>query len=102
MTQRDVTWALVDVISYDHLWPPRDNEDAVFGFTHSREVNGICADTLPPHVVTPVTKPELERALADYIGRRGIGAEDEAAIRRWMANLPDNIAIIEREPFPFG
>ena len=102
MTQRDVTWAMVDVISYDYQWPPRDSEDAVIGFTHSREVNGICADMMPPHTVAPVTKAELERALVDYVTRRGIGAEDEAAIRRWMANLPDNIAIIEREPFPFG
>jgi hypothetical protein len=101
MTQRDITHVLVDVISYDYLWPTRDNEDAVFGFTHSLEVNEICADMLPPHVVTPVTKTELERALADYIGRRGIGAEDEATIRGWMANMPDNIAIIEREPNPF-
>ena len=102
MTQRDVTWALVDVISYDYQWPQRDGENAVFGFTHSREVNEICADMMPPHTVTPVTKAELERALVDYIGRRGIGAEDETIIRRWMANMPDNIAIIEREPSPFG
>ena len=74
----------------------------MFGFTHSREVNEICADMLPPHVITPTTKVELEGALADYIGRRGIGAEDESTIRRWLANLPDNIAIMEREPFPFG
>ena len=102
MTQRDITWALVDIISYDYLWPTRDNEDVVFGFTHSREVNEICADMMPPHTVTPVTKAELERALVNYIGRQGIGAEDAATIRRWMANMPDNIAIIEREPSPFG
>jgi hypothetical protein len=102
MTQRDITWALVDVISYEYLWPPRDSQDAVFGFTHSREVNEICAGMLPPHVVTPVTKTELESALADYIGRRDIGAEDEATIRRWIANMSDNIAIIERDPNPFG
>ncbi|MDE2788189.1 MAG: hypothetical protein OXL37_16235 [Chloroflexota bacterium] len=102
MTQRDVTWALVDVISYDYLWPPHDSEDAVFGFTHSREVNEICADMMPPHTVTPVTKAELERALVDYVTRRGIRTEDEAIIRRWMADMPDNIAIIEREPSPFG
>lgn len=102
MTQRDVTSALVDIISYDYLWPPRDSEDAVFGFTHSREINEICADMIPPHAVTPVTKAELERALVDYIERRGVEAEDEATIRRWMANMPENIAIIEREPSPFG
>ena len=101
MTQRDVTWALVDVIRYDFRRPPRESENTVYGFTHSREVNEICADMLPPHVVTPVTKTDLEKALADYIGRRSIGAEDEAAIRRWMATLPDNIAIREREPYPF-
>lgn len=98
MTQRDVTWALVDVISYDYQWPPRDSESAVFGFTHSREVNEVCAEMLPPHSVTPVTKAELERALIDYVGRRAIGIEDETTIRRWLANLPDNIAIMEREP----
>ena len=94
--------ALVDVISYDYHWPQRDSENVVFGFTHSREVNEICADMMPPHTVTPVTKAELERALVDYIGGRGIRAEDEATLRKWMANMPDNIAIIEREPFPFG
>ena len=41
MTQRDVTWALVDVISYDCQWPPPDSENEVFGFTYSREVNEI-------------------------------------------------------------
>ena len=97
MTQRDVTWALVDVISYDYQWPPRDSEDAVFGFTHSHEVNEICADMLPPHTVTPVSKTDLERALVGYVERRGLDAEDETTIRRWLANLPDNIAIIERE-----
>ena len=98
MTQRDVTWALVDVISYDYQWPPRDSENAVFGFTHSREVNEIGADMMPPHTVTPVTKTDLERALIEYVERRGLGAGDEVTIRRWLANLPDNIAIIERQP----
>lgn len=97
MTQRDVTWTLVDVISYDYQWPSRDGENAVFGFTHSREVNEICADISPPHTVTPVSKTDLERALVGYVERRGLEAEDEAIIRRWLANLPDNIAIIERE-----
>ena len=98
MTQRDVTWALVDVISYDYHWPARDSESAVFGFTHSREINEICAEAMPPHTVTPVTKMDLERAHIDYVGRRGIGGAGETTIRRWLANLPDNIAIIEREP----
>ena len=97
MTQRDVTWALVDVISYDYQWPPRDSEDAVFGFTHSREVNEICADMLPPHTVTPVSKTDLERALVGYVERRGLDAEDETTIRTWLANLPDNIAFIEHK-----
>ena len=98
MTQRDVTWALVDVISYDYQWPPPDSENAVFGFTHSREVNEICADMMPPHTVTPVTKTDLERALIDYVERRSLGDGDFVSIRRWLANLPDNIAIIERQP----
>ena len=102
MTQRDVTWALVDVVQYEYLNPPRDSENVVYGFTHSREVNEICADMLPPHALTPVSKAELEIALIDYVARRGIAGEDEATIRRWMSNLPDNIAIIEREPFLSG
>lgn len=102
MTQRDVTWALVDVISYDYQWPARDDENAVFGFTHSREVNEICTEMMPPHTVTPVTKTDLERALVVYVQRRGIGTEYETTIRRWLANLPDNIAVIERDPSPFG
>ena len=95
MTQRDVTKVSVHVISYDYLWPPRDSENAVFGFTHSPEVNEICADVLPPYMLTPVTKTTLESALVDYIGRQDIDAEDEATIRSWIANLPDHIAIIE-------
>ena len=98
MTQRDITRALVDIIKYDYFWPSVDSEDAVYGFTQSMEVNAICADMLPPHVVTPVEKDVLEDALADYLQRRGVGAEDEARIRAWLDGLPDEIAIIEREP----
>ncbi len=98
MTQRDITRVLVDIIKYDYFWPPVDSEDAVYGFTHSMEVNAICADMLPPHVVTPVEKVVLEDALADYLQRRGVGAEDAARIRAWLDGLPDEIAIVEREP----
>ncbi len=97
MTQRDITHVLVDIIEYDYFWPVEDYEDAVFGFTHSLEVNEICAGMLPPYVVTPVQKDELEAALADYIARRGISAEDVEKIRDWMAPMPDEIGIIERE-----
>ena len=98
MTQRDITRVLVDIIRYDYFWPVSDSEDAVYGFTHSLEVNSICADMLPPHVVTPVEKDVLEDALAEYIGRKGIDADDEARIRAWLSRMPDDIDIIEREP----
>ena len=97
MTQRDITHVLVDIIEYDYLWPVEDCEDAVFGFTHSLEVNEICAGMLPPYVVTPVQKDELEAALSNYIARRGISEEDGSKIRAWMAPMPDEIGIIERE-----
>jgi hypothetical protein len=102
MTQRDITRVLVDIIRYDYFWPAPSNEDAVYGFTHSLEVNAICADMLPPHVVTPVEKDALEDALAEYVSRKGISAEDEEEIRTWLAQMPDQVAIIEREPYPFG
>ena len=98
MTQRDITRVLVDIIKYDYFWPSIDSENAVYGFTHSMEVNAICADMLPPHVVTPVERDVLEDVLADYLQRRGVGAEDEARIRTWLDGLPDEVAIIEREP----
>ena len=98
MTQRDITRVLVDIIKYDYFLPSIDSENAVYGFTHSMEVNAICSDMLPPHVVTPVEKVVLEDALADYLQRHGVGAEDEARIRTWLDGLPDEIAIIEREP----
>ena len=98
MTMRENRLSLVDIISYEFSWPAAESQDAVYGFTHSHEILNICADTLPPHVVTPVAKDVLEDALADYLERREIRAEDEAKIRAWLALLPDNIAIIERDP----
>ena len=98
MTERDITYVLVDIIKYDYLRPPIDDEDAVYGFTHSREINAICADMLPPHTVTPIEKAVIEDALDDYLQRRGVSTADEARIRAWLAGLPDEIAIIEREP----
>ena len=53
---------------------------------------------IPPHTVTLVPKTDLERALVGYVERRGLATGDEVTIRRWLANLPDNIAIMEREP----
>ena len=102
MTPRDVNWVLVDVIKYEYLRPSESDQDAVYGFTHSLEVNSICADTLPPLVVTPATKTELILAWRDYVDRKQINAEDSATIKAWLDGLPDEIAIIEREPFPFG
>lgn len=98
MTQREITWALVDIINYDYFWPTGDSTDPVYGFTHSIEVNEICAGMLPPYVVTPVQKHEMEAALAAYVARRGISAADVAKIRAWMAPMPDEIGIIERKP----
>ncbi len=102
MTPRDVNWVLVDVIRYEYLWPPESDEDAVYGFTHSLDVNSICADMLPPHVVTPVTKTELELAWRDYVARKHVSGEDASKIKAWLDKMPDEIAIIEREPYPFG
>ena len=102
MTMREIDHALVDVIHYDYLWPPTGSEDAVHGFTHSREVNEICADMLPPHVVTPVEKAVLEDALDDYVKRRNIGEADQLKILAWLAQMPDEIAIMERTPNPSG
>lgn len=35
--------------------------------------------------------------MADYIQRRGVSPADEAIIRAWIAELPDDIGIVERE-----
>ena len=98
MVNREIDWALVDVIKLDYFWPPEVDRDVIYDFTHSLEVNAICADMLPPHVVTPVEKTELENALTDYVARRQVGAVDEAKIRAWLHRMPDHVAIIEREP----
>ena len=97
MTTREIGNVLMDIIRYEYFWPDAESRDAVYGFTHSREVNCICRDMLPPHTVTPVEKAVLEDALADYRERRGISAEDEARIRAWLAQMPDEVAVIERE-----
>ena len=97
MAQRDIAHVLVDIIKYDYFWPDAESTGAVLEFTHSREVNGLCRDMLPPHAVTPVDKPSLEEALDRYLGRRGTSADDEAKIRAWLAQMPNEIAIIERE-----
>ena len=98
MTTRDIKSALVDIIQYNYFWPDAESNDAVYGFTHSREVNCICRDMLPPHTVTPVEKAVLEDALADYLQRTGVSAADAARIRAWLDGMPDEVAIIEREP----
>ena len=98
MTQRDIAHVLVDIIKYDYFWPDAESSSAVLEFTHSREVNGLCRDMLPPHTVTPVNKPALEEALGRYLRRRGASADDEAKIRAWLAQMPNDIAIIERGP----
>ena len=98
MTQREITHSLVEVMQYEYFHPESGSQDAVYGFTHSQEVNAICADVPPPHTVTPVDREELEQALVQYLRRRGINAEDAARIRSWLANMPDEVAIIEREP----
>ena len=98
MTHRENRQSLVDIINYDYFWPNAGSEDAVYGFTRSNEVLDICADMLPPYVVTPVEKSVLEDALSEYIERRDISAADVSRIRAWLDRMPDEIAIIEREP----
>ena len=98
MTQRDIAHVLVDIIKYDYFCPDAESSNAILEFTHSREVNGLCRDMLPPHTVTPIDKFALEEALERYLGRLGTSPEDEAKIRAWLAQMPDDIAIIEREP----
>ena len=98
MTHRENRQSLVDIINYDYFRPDAGTEDAVYGFTHSNEVLDICAGMIPPQVVTPVEKSVLEDALSEYIERRDISAADAAWIQTWLDRMPDEIAIIEREP----
>lgn len=97
ITEREVKNAIVDVVKYNHIQVEREAMDAVYGFTHSREVNAICAEMIPPHTLIPMDKDALEQAMADYIQRRGVSPADEAIIRAWIAKLPDDIGIVERE-----
>ena len=97
MTQREITHSLVEIIRYDYFHPESGSRDAVYAFTHSLEVNEVCADMLPPHTVTPVDRAELEQAFARYVQRRRISQEDAARIRSWLARMPSEVAIIERE-----
>lgn len=97
MTEREVKDAVVDVVKYNHIPVERESMDAVYGFTHSREVNAICAEMIPPHTLIPVDKDALEQAMADYIQRRRISPMDAVSIRAWVAKLPDDIGIVERE-----
>ena len=97
MTEREVKDAIVDVVQYNHIHVEREAMDAVYGFTHSREVNAICVEMIPPHTLILVDKDALEQAMADYIQRRRISPTDAAIIRAWIAKLPDDIGIVERE-----
>ena len=98
MPNREITHSLVDVMPYAVHAPDQAGEDAVYDFTHSHEVNEICSEMLPPHVLTPVDKSELEDALSAYIQRRGVDDADAARIREWLGALPDELAILERAP----
>ncbi len=98
MPNREITHSLVDVMPYAVHAPDQSGEDAIYGFTHSHEVNEICSAMLPPHVLTPVAKSELEDALSAYILRRGVDDADAARIRAWLGALPDELAILERAP----
>ena len=98
MPEREIAHALVDVMPYAVHAPDQAGEDAVYDFTHSHEVNDICSAMLPPHVLTPVAKSELEDALSAYIRRRGVDVADAARIRAWLGALPDELAILERAP----
>ena len=98
MPNREITHSLVDVMPYAIHAPDQSGEDAVYDFTHSHEVNEICSAMLPPHVLTPVNKSELEDALSAYIRRRGVDDVDAGRIRAWLGALPDELAILERAP----
>ena len=98
MTNREITHSLVGIIRYDYFHPESESADMIYAFTHSQELNEICADMPPSHVVTPVDKETLKDALSDYIQRRNISAADAARIHTWLDNMPDEVAIIEREP----
>lgn len=97
MMNRENTQSLVEIIRYDYFHPESESADAIYGFTHSREINEICTDMLPPHVVTPVDKETLKAALSGYIQRRNISASDAKRIHAWLDNMPDEVAIIERD-----
>ncbi|MYC07581.1 MAG: hypothetical protein F4X57_10505 [Chloroflexi bacterium] len=98
MSHREITHSLVEIIHYSYLHPADEGKDAVYAFTHSQEINNICADILPPYAVTPVDKETLKNAMSAYAQRRNISTEDEAQIRAWLDNMPEEVAIIEREP----
>ena len=87
--------AHVSIIRYDYVLPSQEDKDVINEFTHSREINEICASMLVPHTVTPVEKETLERALSDYLQRRNISEEEEARIRAWLDDMPNDVAIIE-------
>jgi hypothetical protein len=97
-TERENRRSLVDIINYDYYWPHPASKGAVYGFTHSREVLDICSGMLSPQVVTPVDKSVLREALTGYLQRRGISHHDAARILAWLEAMPEEIAIIEREP----
>ena len=97
MTNREITHSLVEIVRYDYFHHENESADAIYGFTHSLEVNAICADTLPPPVITPVDKETLQAALHDYARRRNISAQDAAKIRAWLDSMPNEVGIVERE-----
>lgn len=97
MEQREINHQLVGVIHYDYVQPNGESADAVYDFTHSLEINAICAGMLSPHTLTPVDKATLEQALDDYLKRRSVAPEDEERIRAWLTNMPDEVAIVEAE-----
>lgn len=97
MTNRENKNALIDVIQYDYFWPDSADEDTVYKFTHSNEVNAVCADIFSPHVITPIDKDDLRLALTEYIERCNISPEDVSSLRNWLNGMPEHIAIIERQ-----
>ena len=71
--------------------------DVVSDFSHSLEVNAICAEVDRPHVFTFVEKDALERAVEEYIQRKGLGDDDVSELRFWLKELLDggSVGILE-------
>ena len=59
----------------------------VSGFSHSFEVNAICADVDRPYVFIFVEKDSLECAAEEYIERKSLGDDDASDLRVWLKEM---------------